>query len=120
MAYPKGFLPDDVIAVSSATISVTTAGTTVLIGSYSTGSIYVMGVNISNGVSAGSVYLGASIGAVAPTGSAILVNELFMGQNGVQQLYAIQPFKVPANRNLVITALSCTTLTAFAMYYIAP
>ena len=104
----------------SATISATTAGTTILVPSTAANSIYLTDLIVSNGATAGWVYLGNNPGATAPTTTAILIQNLYFAANGGISHPFRSTIKVPASNNLVLTAVSCTTISATATYYVAP
>lgn len=104
--------------------NVTTAGTTIVVASSSTSAIYVTGLIISNGATAGFAYFGYGADATAPTGTAIMLDKTYiptMGTVNFIQCPIVTPvlFKVPAGKCLLMTALTCTTLTINAFYYLA-
>ncbi len=108
------------VSAGSVSINATTAGTTILIPSTGTNSIYLTGLLISNGLNAGSVYMGNGLGVAAPTTTAIIIQPLYLAANGNIPWGNFQPIKVPAGNNLLVTAVSCTTLSVVATYYVAP
>ena len=105
---------------STATATATTAGTTILVPSTSTGKIMLKKIVISNGATAGSAYFGWAAAGVAPTTSAILINNIYVGVAGLANLDFFYPIALPASKNLVITAVSCTNITFAATYYVNP
>lgn len=107
--------------MSSSTISVTTAGTSALIASMTSGTMYITDLMVGNGASQGSVYFGIGTTAVAPTGSALLIQSLYVAANTTMPLQSIStPIRVPAGNNFLVTAVSSTTMGITALYYITP
>jgi len=105
--------------IYSANIAVTTAGTTVLIPSIGTNSIYITDIIVSNGVTAGSFILGSGTGAVAPTTTAISIQSVYIGATTTTSFLNLgTPIKINTNNNFLATALSCTTLSITALYYV--
>ena len=104
----------------SATITATTVGTSVVVPSTATGAIYLTGFLLSNGVTSGSFYMGYGVGVTAPTTSAIIIQNMYMGTNSTLPFCEIQPIRIPASNNLLITSVSATTMSITATYYIAP
>lgn len=104
--------------VSSSTISATTAGTQTLIPSVGTNSIYITDIIIGNGAAQGSVQFGTG---VATTLSTTLIGSVYIAANTPGLLHNLgTPIKVSTNLNFNVTAVSCTTLSITALYYIAP
>ncbi len=63
--------------------------------------------------------MGEALAAVAPTTTDIKIQEVYLATNGGFVWPLNNPLKLTASRNLTITAVSCTTLTAVATYYVA-
>lgn len=105
---------------STASINVTTAGTSILIPSTSTNSIYVTDLVISNGATAGNVSAGMGTGVIAPTTTSIKIQPLYFAVNGGLVWTIQNPIKLNASTNFLITAVSCTTLSITATYYVSP
>lgn len=103
---------------SSLTIFATTAGTTILIPSTATNSIYITDLIVSNGATGGWVYLGETLGTTAPTTTAIKIQNIYLSAGGGIAMPFSNPIKLTASRNLTITAVTCTTLSATATYYV--
>ena len=104
--------------ISSSTITATTAGTQTLIPSVGTNSIYITDLIIGNGAVQGSVQFGTG---VATTLSTVVMNSIFVPLNTLTSLLNLgTPIKVGTNLNFNVTAVSCTTLSITALYYIAP
>ena len=113
-----GKIVSDFPNMSISTISVTTAGTTALIPSIASGTIYITDIFVGNGAAQGSVYFGTGTGSVAPTTSAILVQNLYIAANTSLPMQSLStPIKLTSGNNFLFTAVSCTTLTATALYY---
>ena len=103
---------------SSSTVTATTAGTQTLIASVGTNSIYITDLIISNGAVQGSVQFGTG---VATTLSTTLIPSTFIALNTTLPLVNLgTPIKINTNLNFNVTAVSCTTLSITALYYIAP
>jgi len=100
---------------------VTGASTVILIPSTATNSIYITSIVISNGLTAGTIYLGYGATATAPTGAAILIQPLYFAANGgmVYPVPQQTPFKLPASTNFIFTTATTGTLSATATYYVA-
>ena len=104
--------------MSSSSVAVTTAGTSVLIPSLASGTIYITDIFVGNGAAQGSVYFGVGTGAVAPTTSAILIQSLFIAANTTLPMQSLStPVKVTSGNNFLVTAVSCTTAGISALYY---
>lgn len=106
--------------ISSATATATTAGTTILVPSTATQRIHIKKLIFSNGATAGSVYFGFDSAAVAPTTTAIKLNKIYLAVNGHANLDFETPIILPASKNAVVTAVSCTDISFSAVYYVAP
>ena len=121
MGIHRSFQISQMDTMSSATISATTAGTSALIASMTSGTVYITDILIGNGASQGSVYFGLGTGAVAPTGASLLISNLYVAANTSIPLQGIgTPIRVTSGNNFLITAVSCTTLSVTALYYITP
>jgi hypothetical protein len=103
-----------------STVAVTAASTVILVPSAATGCLYITSLVVSNGPSQGSVYFGASVGATAPTGSGILILDIYNAAYACSVLDVNQPVKVPASNNFTATTVSGTTTSLFATWYVAP
>jgi hypothetical protein len=101
-------------------VNVTTAGTSIIIPSTATNSIYVTDLIVSNGAAQGWVYLGESQNLTAPTTTDIKIQSLYLAANGGMAMPLRNPIKLTASHNLTATAVSCTTLSIAATYYVAP
>lgn len=95
---------------------VATAGTTTLVPSHATLSIYLTDLIISNGAAAGSIKFGETN---TTTASNVKIGSLYFAVNGGCVWPLINPIKCSATTPLVMTAVSCTTLSATATYYYA-
>lgn len=120
MSYPKDFFPEDLITAGSASLAITTAGTGVLIPSTASGAIYITGFFMSCGASASTLSIGYDVGVAAPTGTAVLIQPVYLGINASSGQSLFQPYKVPASRNVLVTQAGGTTATCDATYYVAP
>ena len=106
--------------MSSATIAITTAGTSILIPSMASGTVYITDLIVGNGASQGSISFGVGTGAVAPTGSAIILNPLYVAANTSLPLQSLStPIKVTSSNNFLATAVSSTTMSINALYYVS-
>jgi len=101
---------------ASVVAEVTTAGTTTLIPSHATLCIYLTDLVVSNGAAAGSVKFGETN---TTTQSNVKIGSLYFAVNGGCVFPIINPIKCSATTPLVMTAVSCTTLSATATYYYA-
>ena len=101
---------------ASVYAEVTTAGTTTLVPSHATLSIYLTDLVVSNGAAAGSIKLGETN---TTTASNVKIGSLYFAVNGGCVWPIINPIKCSATTPLVMTAVSCTTLSATATYYYA-
>ena len=119
MAYAPSILPQDQTAVGSATVAATTAGTSIIVASASTGAIYVTGVFVSAGT-ASTVSLGYGVAAVAPTTTAILIQPVYLAATGSAYYGLLQPVKVPALNNALVTFVGGSVAYAGVTYYVAP
>jgi hypothetical protein len=116
-AYTDSQIPN----IANVTIAVTTAGTSILIASIGTNSIYITDLIISNGAAGGSMLFGIGTGSTAPTGSAIDIQSIYIGANTSIQFNNFgAPIKINTSNNFLVTAVSCTTLSVTACYYVAP
>lgn len=109
--------------LSISTIAITTAGTSVLIPSVSTtasfSTAYITDILVGNGATQGSVYFGIGTGVVAPTTSAILAQSIYIALNTPFLMALETPIPVNLNaNNFLVTAVSCTTLSITALYYL--
>ena len=105
----------------SATMVATTAGTTALIPSSSSGRIHVTSLVLNNGATAnGWMYFGYGVAATAPTTSAILMQDIIMPAATTTVIPFSQPLVLPANTVFLVSAVTCTTISVTATYYIAP
>lgn len=121
MAYYESIRPDDIINFNQSSLALTTAGSGTLIASAATGAIYITGLILSNGATAGTLSLGYSVTRdTAPTTSAIVIQPIYLDINETVIFQAPQPIKIPASNNVLLTGAGGTTVSAFATYYVAP
>lgn len=121
MGLMRAYQVSQMDTMSSSTISVTTAGTSALVASMTSGTMYITDLIIANGAASGSVYFGVGTSAVAPTTSAILIQSVYLGVNTPFGFPGMgTPIKVTSGNNFLVTAVSCTTLSITALYYITP
>lgn len=121
MGLGRVYVDSQIPNIGSSTIAPTTAGTSSLIASVGTNSIYITDLVISNGAAGGSVYFGTGVAGTAPTGSAILLQSIYVGANTTLPIINLgTPIKVNTGNNFVVTAVSATTLSITAIYYLAP
>jgi len=119
MGYSPNLIPADATDVDVGSINATTAGTSILIPSTATGSIYVTGVIVNSGT-ASTILIGQGIAAVAPTTTDIRINRLFLGANDSKPIPLGTPIQIPASRNVLVTAVGGSTHSAMATFYVAP
>lgn len=105
------------VSAGSNTISATTAGTTILVPSSATGSIYITNI-IANAGTASTIQIGYGTGVVAPTTTAILIQPMYLGALGTISLPLPQAIKVPASTNVLITFVGGSVASGVATYYV--
>jgi len=120
MGYPKNVLSEDVADGGSGTINATTAGTSILIPSTASGSIYITSLLLSNGATASTISIGYGSAAVAPTTTSILIQPIYLAINSNAPYYPKQPIQVPSSNNVLTTGVGGTTQSVVATFYVAP
>lgn len=107
------------VSAGSNAISATTAGTSILIPSTATGSIYLTNI-IANAGTASTIQIGYGTGVVAPTTTAIVIQPMYLSALGTISLPLHQAIKIPSSNNLLITFVGGSVASGVATYYVAP
>lgn len=106
--------------IYSANISITTAGTGVIISSTTGGAMYITDIITSNGATAGNIGYGYGTGTATPTGAALLIQPIFLGASSNSHIINMgTPFKIPSGNNFLFVSVSSTTVNMTVSYYVA-
>ena len=117
-AYYHGFVSTSGTTAANGVLAVPSYSSTSTLGSLAT---YITGLTFSMGPSQGSIMIGYDSGAgTAPTGSAITFPACFVGANTSFSPSFQGAFRIPPYKNILITAVSCTTWSVGMTYYMAP
>jgi len=125
MPYPNtdyaayyGFVSTSGTTAANGVLAIPSWGSTTTLGTLAT---YVTGLSLSMGPSQGSIMIGYDSGAgAAPTGAAITFPAHFIPANTSFSPMFSGPLRIPAYKNILITAVSCSTWAVSMTYYMAP
>lgn len=115
MGVHRTIVDSQMVAISSSNLAVTTAGSTTIIPSVGTGSIYLTDFIFSNGATAGNFKLTLSSG----TGT-IVVGPVYIAINNSVFMSYETPLQIPSNTNVIFTTSTSTTASCNVSFYTAP